>query len=47
MQKVFVKNVQARVAVFNKYGNPFQEDRTDMLVLDPREIVDPIVAQSV
>ena len=47
MQKLFVKNVQALVAVFNEYGNPFQEDSTDMLVLDTREIVDPIVAESV
>ena len=47
MRKVFVKNVQARVAFFNKYGNPFQEDSAGMLVVDTKEIVDPIVAQSV
>ena len=47
VQQSFLKNVKALVSVFKEFGNPFQEDSKDMLVLDTREIVDPIVATSV
>ena len=41
MQSTFVKDVQSMVNVTEDFGNPFQEESPDLLVLDTKEIAPP------
>ena len=39
--------MEALVTVFKEMGKPFQEESTDLLVLDPKNIADPALAETV
>ena len=41
VQRAFVKDVKSMVTVIEDFGNPFQEDSQDLLVLDTKEISPP------
>jgi len=41
VQSTFVKDVQSMVNVMEDFGNPFQEESPDLLVLDTKEITPP------
>ena len=44
VQAVFKKNVASLVFTIEEVGNPFEEDREDRYVLDPKVIVgDPVI----
>lgn len=43
-QKSFLQKVESLVAVTKEMGNPFQEDSEDLLVLDTKDIADPVLA---
>ena len=47
VQASFVKDVLSLVNVFEDLGNPFQEESTDLLVLDNKEIADPAAVETV
>ncbi|CAG2249555.1 unnamed protein product [Mytilus edulis] len=46
-QTAFSNQVKALCAVFEEMGNPFQEQSTDLLILDTRDIVDPRVCETI
>ena len=46
-QKAFAKDVESLVGVINKMRNHFLEESNDLLVLDPKDIVDASVAEAV
>ena len=41
VQSAFIKDVQPMVSVIEDFGNPFEEDNADLLVLDTKEIAPP------
>ena len=41
------KDVLSLVSAIEEMGNPFQEDSTDLLVLDSKEIMDEMVVKAV
>ena len=41
VQSTFVKDVQSMVNMMEDFGNPFQEQSQDLLVLDTKEIAPP------
>ena len=41
VQRAFVKDVKSMVTVMEDFGNPFQEDSQDLLVIDTKEIASP------
>ena len=45
-QVIFAQHVKGLVEVMEKMGNPFLEERKDLLRLDTRDIIDPTVAPS-
>ena len=47
VQRSFLKDVQSLLASFEDFGNPFEEDSQDLLVLDTKEIADPAVVETV
>ena len=47
IQHTFVKEVKALTETISDMGNPFLETSQDLLVLDTRDIVDPLVAKTV
>lgn len=47
IQTVFKKDVLSLVSAIEEMGNPFQEDSTDLLVLDSKEIMDETVVKAV
>ena len=46
-RKKIVQNVRALPAVMEEMGNPFEEESTDLLVLDTQEILGPAAVESV
>ena len=47
VQAAFKKNVLSLVSAIEDMGNPFEEDSTDLLVLDSKEIMDDTVVKAV
>ena len=47
VQKKFVQDVRALTAVIEEMGNPFEEESTDLLVLDTQEILGLAAVESV
>ena len=47
IQTVFKKDVLSLVSAIEEMGNPFQEDSTDLLILDSKEIMDETVVKAV
>ena len=47
VQAAFKKDVLSLVSAIEEMGNPFQEDSTDFLVLDSKEIMDKMVVKAV
>ena len=47
VQNTFARDVRSLVAVIEELGNPFEEDRQDLLVLDTKEIAYPAVIETV
>lgn len=45
VQAAFKKAVLSLVSAIEEMGNPFQEDSTDLLVLDSKEIMDETVVK--
>ena len=43
-QVIFLKHVKGLVEVMEEMGNPFMEESKDLLRLDSRDIIDPVVA---
>ena len=46
-QTAFFENVKAMTVVLQDMGNPFQDESSDLLSLDTKNIVDPSLAQLV
>ncbi len=46
-QLTFAKHVKGLVEVMEEMGNPFVEERKDLLRLDSRDIIDPVIACSI
>ena len=47
VQAAFDKDVRSLVIVIEDLGNPFEEESTDLLVLDSKEITDHVTVQTV
>ena len=47
VQAAFKKEVLSLVSAIEETGNPFQEDSTDLLLLDSKEIIDETVVKAV
>ena len=47
MQTSFTKDVRALVSVIEELGNPFEEERMDLIVLDTKEIAGPAAVETV
>ena len=47
IQTVFKKDVLSLVSAIEEMGNPFQEDSTELFVLDSKEIMDEMVVKAV
>ena len=46
-QTSFARDMNALVETISSYGNPFEEETSDLLVLDTRDIVDSKISQSI
>jgi len=46
-QMSFARDMNALVEIIDSYGNPFEEETSDLLVLDTRDIVDSKISQSI
>ena len=46
-QKYFLEKAKALFTVLKDMGNPFQEESADLLVLDIKNITDPVFAELV
>ena len=47
MQTSFTKDVRALVSVIEEFGNPFEEESMDLIVLDTKEIAGPAAVETV
>ena len=47
VQTSFGRDVRSLLAVIEEFGNPFEEESQDLLVLDTKEIVHPDVVKTV
>ncbi len=47
VQASFAKDVRSLVSAFEDLGNPFEEESTDLLVLDTKEIADLTAVKTV
>ena len=47
VQKHFSKDVLSLIDVMEDLGNPFEEESTDLLVLDSKEIADCVTVETV
>ena len=47
VQTTFAKHVRSLVAVIEEFGNPFEEESQDLIVLDTKEIADAAVVETV
>ena len=45
-QKSFFENVERLGTVIDEMGNPFDDNSTELIVLDTKEILDPEVAKA-
>ena len=43
----FAKDVCSLASVMEELGNPFEEESTDVLVIDNKEIADPAVVETI
>ena len=46
-QTSFARDMNALVDTIDSYGNPFEEETSDLLVLDSRDTVDSKISQSI
>ncbi len=46
-QKKFIRDVRALTSVIEELGNPFEEESTDLLVLDTKEILHSVAVETV
>ena len=47
VQTSFAKDVCSLISVMEELGNPFEEESTDVLILDSKEIADPAVVETI
>ena len=47
VQTSFAKDVYSLVSVMEEFGNPFEEESTDVLVIDSKEIADPATVETI
>ena len=47
IQITFAKHVHSLVAVIEEFGNPFEEESQDLIILDTKEIADAAVVETV
>lgn len=46
VQTAFLKDVQSMIKVMEEFGNPFEEDSQDLLVLDTKEVAPPLAVDA-
>ena len=46
VQTAFLKDVQSMIKVMEEFGNPFEEDSQDLLVLDTKEVAPPLAVDT-